>query len=81
MFTQFKKKFDTVINKRDIALLKKKALHQLSKDRVEKKYSAEEVAFQTDIIERKYSFTFTPMDNAVLGACPKMVMAEGKIVR
>ena len=67
VYAQLEKKFDTVINKRDKALLKKeKALHRLSKDKVEKKYSTEEVAFQRDIIEREYSFTFTPMDNAVL---------------
>ncbi len=67
VYAQLEKKFETVINKKEKALLKKeKDLHQLSKDKVEKKYSTEEVAFQTAIIEKEYSFTFTPMDNAVL---------------
>lgn len=67
VYALLEKKFDEVINKRSKASLKKeKELHQIERDAKEKKYTNEEIDFQSSLIERGYSNTFTAGEKAVM---------------
>ena len=67
IYALLEQKFDEVLNKRDKASLKKeKELHKLRNEAEEKKYNNYEINFQTSLIEREYTQTFTPGDNAIL---------------
>lgn len=66
VYALLESRFDEVILKREKALLKKeKELHKLDSGG-EKKVSPKERKFQSDVIEREYQQTFTPVDRAVL---------------
>ncbi len=65
-YALLEQKFEAVINKREKASLKKsKDLYQLEKTAKEKQYSEKEISFETSLIEKQYSLSFTPQDLAI----------------
>ena len=67
VYALLEQKFDEVINKRQKAFLKmEKGLHKLQLDADKEKFSSDEVKFQTTLIEKEHSQTFTPAENALM---------------
>jgi len=67
VYALLEKKFDEVSLKRNKADLKRrKDIHKLEQDSVEKKLSQDEISLQREFIESEFTQTFTPSENAVL---------------